>query len=189
MATNEYILNIESEGKTNRFRLKYKNGSFSSLERIYGFLPDVKHKRLMVLCPQNEMELTAMALQYSGRGVFWEKVEKDKTTHAVFIEKYDAWYFERIGIQPLIKPQDAQAVKWIKNALIKLSGTEADAIKMWDIILQSWDKQDKWYVSQTELTQIKRNLNIILKTLKYGKSTQEAERKARNVSDDYRQNL
>jgi len=189
MATNEYILNIENEGKNNRFRLKYKNGKFSSLERLYGFLPDVKHNRLMVLCPQNEEELTTLSIQYAERAIVWEKVEKDKTTHVVFIEKYCSWYVDRIGIPPLIKPQDAQAVKWIKNALIKLSGTEEEAISMWDIILQNWNQQDKWYVSQTELTQIKRNLNVILKTLKNGKSTEQAGRKAKDVSDDYRQRI
>lgn len=186
MATNEYILNIKNERDYTRFRLKYKNGSFSSVERIYGFLSDVKHGKLMQLCPQKEVELTALAEKYSERGIVWEKVEKKKTTHVVFMEKYCEWYTNRIGIQPLIKPQDAQALKWIKQALIQLSGTETEAIALWNIILHNWDKQDKWYVSQTELTQIKRNLNIVLKTFKNGKSTEQAGRQAKDVSNDYR---
>lgn len=186
--TNDYTLHILKEEKQYRFKITYKNGKFHRLERLAGYLPYKQHLHLMNIVPQTEDLISELNEQYKGR-VLYELVRKVDSIHTIFIEKYFDWYYNRFQIEPIIKPQDAQAIKFIKNALVKLSGSETEAITVWEMILHNWDNQDKWYISQTELTQIKRNLNVILKTLKYGKSTQEAGQQARNVSDDYRQNL
>lgn len=185
----EYILNILREEKTYRFKLFYKNGNFHRLERLSGFLPEKQYNSLMILVPQSECLLEGLAEHYMNRGVVYEHCFKTKSTHAQFIEAYTQWYYNRFQIEPIIKPQDAQAVKFIKDSLIKLGGSEEEAFTVWEMILNNWDKQETWYVSQTELTQIKRNLNTILKVLKHGRSTEQTVRQARNVSNDYRQNF
>lgn len=184
----DYILHILKEDKQYRFKLTYKNGKFHRLERLAGYLSYKQHIHLMNIVPQTEDLIPELAERYRG-SLLYESVKKESSLHAVFIDKYCEWYYNRFQIEPIIKPQDAQAIKFIKNALVKLSGYETEAITVWEMILNNWDNQDKWYISQTEITQIKRNLNIILKTLKHGKSTQETGKTARNVSDDYRQNL
>lgn len=184
---NEYILTITREHQNYRFKLWYKNGNFHRLERLSGFLPEKQYSALMVLVPQAERLLDGLATQYMNRGIVYEKHAKAISTHARFIDAYCQWYFNRFKIEVIIKPQDAAAIKFIKNALIKLSGSEVESLVVWQLILSNWDKQDTWYIPQTELTQIKRNLNIILKTLKHGK--QDNKTQAGNVSDDFRKSL
>ncbi|HRO75602.1 MAG TPA: hypothetical protein PLP27_05600 [Crocinitomicaceae bacterium] len=185
MAVNEYIITIASVDGTARYKVRYRNGKFSRLEHVYGELSKSRHEKLMLLCPPLEQQMPEVVIKYKTITV--HQVEKVKSTHELFIGKYCEWYEQRFGLQPIIKPMDAAALKFVKNELIKLAGTDEEAVVMWDIILLNWDKQDKWYTSQTELPQIKRNLNIILKTLKNGKSTEQTGRNAKNVSDDYRQ--
>lgn len=185
---NEYILHILKQEKTYRFKLSYKNGKFQRLERLAGHLPYKQHIHLMNIVPQSEDLISDLNEQYKGR-LLYEFVKKERSLHTQFITAYCEWYYNRFQIDPIVKPQDAQAVKFIKEALVKLSGTEEEAFAVWEMILTNWDKQDTWYLSQTELTQIKRNLNVILKTLKHGRSTEQTGRQARNVSADYRQSF
>ena len=170
------------------FIATYSAVRFQKLEWKSGKLKDGEFRFVLYAVPMHLEELSFFQKEWKDK-VNYELIETTKSLHTQFLERYHQWYYDRFQIEPIIKPQDAQAVKFIKEALVKLGGTEEEALTVWDMILNNWDKQDTWYVNQTELPQIKRNLNVILKTLKHGKSNEQTGRQARNVSTDYRQSF
>jgi hypothetical protein len=185
MATCEYSVQIDTNGYQADFKVKYINGKFKSLVKVRGKLSQIQHEKLMLLIPEEEKQLETLRKQYEGR-VKWNLPEKSKTLHQQFVDVYLTWYFGKFGIEPFLKPQDFAALKWIKETLRNMCIDDEDTAFTWEVILSNWDKQDSWYQQQTELIQIKRNFNTILKILKHGKSTEQGIRKANDVSDDYR---
>lgn len=186
MAVVEYILRIDSKGSQADFRVKYKNGRFHSIQQLRGRLTQEAHERLLVLAPQLEEVILLLQKEYNGR-VVWEKVEKEESLFQKFLFEYSTWYELKFQIQPIIKAVDGATIKWLITNISKLTDTEEETLAVWKLILDNWDQLDEWYRNQTDLLQIKKNLNIILKQLKHGKSSEQGARAANNVANDYRQ--
>jgi len=186
MATVEYILHIDSKGSKADFKLKYKNGLFHSIQQINGKLLQDQHEKLMILAPQLEPAIHVLELDYRGR-VVWEKVERELSLHQQFISEYCTWYEGKFQIRPIIKALDGATIKWLITNIGTLTTSDTETLSVWQLILNNWEQLDDWYQQQTDLLQIKKNLNIILKQLKHGKSSEQGTRAANNVANDYRQ--
>lgn len=188
MASVEYILKVDSKGSQADFKLKYKNGRFFSIQQLRGKLTQEAHERLLSLAPQLEAAILILEKEYSGR-VSWEKVEKEESLYQKFVFEYCTWYELKFNIQPLIKAADGAAIKWIITNIGKLTDSDQETFAAWKLILDNWDQLDEWYRNQTDLLQIQKNLNIILKQLKHGKSSEQSARAANNVANDFRSKL
>lgn len=185
MAVSEYILKIDSNGNKADFRLKYKNGRFNSIQQLRGQLSQHQHERLLLLAPQLEPAILILQKEFEGR-VSWEAIQKVESLFQKFIFEYNTWYELKFQIQPIIKAVDGATIKWLIANISKLADTEEETLAVWKLILDNWDQLDEWYRNQTDLLQIKKNLNIILKQLKHGKSSEQGARNANNVANDYR---
>jgi len=142
----------------------------------------------MALVPPLEQVIVLLKDQYAGR-VAYEPIEKRASTYTQFTDIYAQWYERKYNIPVIIKASDGATIKWLINTLRNLSGSEEEAVIIWQLIFDKWTQLEDWYQAQTDLLQIKKNINIILKQVKYGKSTSEKGRNAKNVADDYRQKL
>lgn len=182
----EYLIKIHTKGSDAVFRVKYKNQKFHSIQHISGKINQEQHERLLMLAPQLEQAILLLQQEYVGR-VTWEQIVKEKTTYTQFMECYAKWYEEKFMIPPIIKASDGATIKWLIVNLSRVAGDESEALAVWKLIFDNWSKLDGWYQNQTDLLQIKKNLNIILKQLKHGKSTEQGAVKADNLSNDYRQ--
>jgi hypothetical protein len=187
MATSEYLITIDSKGAVAKLKVKYLNTRFKSLELISGkFETQIQFESLLKLTPQMEQVILLLQSEFEGR-VSWEKIEKSKPSlFTAFMDEYINWYESKFEIKPIIKPIDGAALKWIVSTISQLSTTDDESKIVWQTILSNWNELESFYQSQTELPQIKRNLNIILKTLKHGKHADQARRTAESVSNDYR---
>lgn len=181
----EYTVHIDSNDHKADFKLKYKAGKFHSLELLRGKINQKQHAGLFVLCPQMEAEIATIEIELAGR-VTWVKKDKSVNLTALFVATYASWYNEKFDLLPQIRPMDAAAAKKIASIILKQAVTDNEACAVWESILNSWHKLDAWYQNQTDLVQINKNINYILKTLKHGKFTEQGARKADAVSADFR---
>ncbi len=182
----EYLLKIHTKGSEATYKIKYKNHRFHAVQHISGKVNQQQHEKLLMLAPQLEQAILILQDEYEGR-VTWEPIVKEQSTYTKFLNEYTKWYEAKFNVPVIIKASDGATIKWMISNLTKVAGSEADALVVWQLLFSKWHELDEWYQNQTDLLQIKKNLNIILKQLKHGKTSEQTNRNAHNVSDDYRQ--
>lgn len=170
---NEYLLNITNYNTV--YKLYYSKGKFKKLEHVSGKLPQLKHESLLKLAPQLEEAILILRTEYSG-AIEWVYIQK-KQSKSLFSElskEYIDWYQERFKIKPKFTGIEGNALKQIiKHLEEQCFGDEEQVKAIWNAILSKWNEQNTFYQGQIELRQINSNLNIILRTIKYGKSATE----------------
>jgi hypothetical protein len=92
-------------------------------------------------------------------------------------------------LKPKFSGVEGKSLKSIISFLRGVCSTDEEAKDIWLAILSNWDIQTEFYKNQTELRQINSNLNIILKTFKNGKQSEQKRRKADDDANDFREKV
>lgn len=102
--------------------------------------------------------------------------------YASFMEVYFEWHQQAKGIKPRISAGDGKALKSIIKYMEE-QDKEA-ALDNWKLILSNFDKLNDFLRSQTQLTQINKNLvEIIIKLKSYVQQQQPA--KAASIAERF----
>ena len=89
---------------------------------------------------------------------------------------YDGFIKQYTGLPPKIDGAQGKALKsiivYLKTvAKVKdINDSEVAVVNAFDYVFANWDKLDSFYQSQTKLTQINSNLQILLQQLRNGNS-------------------
>jgi hypothetical protein len=184
----EYIVRFHSVKAWADFKLKYKAGRFLSIEHLKGKLNQKQHESLFLVAPQLEGAILILKDNFKGR-VSWELVQKDKSLYSFFVDEYLSWYETKFNLKPKFSGVEGKSLKSIISFLQGVCSTDEEAKDIWLAILSNWDIQSEFYKNQTELRQINSNLNIILKTFKNGKQSEQKRRKADDDANDFREKV
>ena len=108
------------------------------------------------------------------RGLCKDKMElSNPTLHQKFIEVYDKFIQQKIGVGAKIDGMQGSALKSIIAYITKESKnkTEAGILASWQYILDNWYKLDNFTRLKLQLSDINHSLINIMNQLKNGKPT------------------
>lgn len=158
-----YIIQALNYGVT--LKVGYRAKKFLKLEKKKGKLTDEQVKNIGAIIPATVDQIPTYAKHYNGR-VTYELLQKEKT---VFTQFNDAWFLfheQYTGMAPKFNVVEGNALKQIIVYLTKVSGTEQEAIQVWQLVLNSWKQLDEFHQKNTDLKYINSNLNRILNNVK-----------------------
>jgi hypothetical protein len=186
---SKYQVRLMGNGATAVYHVTYKNGVFSVLKYMRGKLNQQQYQKLMYVIPTLEKVIPLLMIEYEGRIEYKLISSGEKSLFRLMLDYYSTWYLQTQGIPPKIDGVSGSHLKKIITYLTQLSTSDNEVITVWNQIFDNWNELDEFYQSQTELRQINSNLNIILTTIKNGKSNNQAQRTASNRANDYREAL
>lgn len=192
MATTNYILQIASENGSNaRFIVSYRAGKFFKLERKSGKIVDkIQWNRLMMIIPEKEQSISTINKNFDGR-VTYEKLLKEspKSLFKQLMQEFFVFYEQKTEVKPRFNGTDGNSLKMIIAHLKSICADDAEVIAVWKSLLTNWHKIEDFYAKQIELRQINSNLNILIRQVKNGFGTNQAQKAANSNAAELRKSL
>lgn len=182
-------LKIHIIKQNNDFVATYSRNKFKSLEWKNGTLTAKEFSCIMNIVPMDLKFLNAFTIEWSGK-IQYEKVvqaTKSKSLFKELLDLYHEWYYHDTGIKPKIDGVTGKHLKQLIAYLRSQANDDSEVIVVFNLILSSWNSLPEFYRNQRELRQINSNINIILNTIKNGKS--DSKTQAKHVSDAFRQSF
>lgn len=84
------------------------------------------------------------------------------------MKAYFDWHVSLVGFPPKIDGAQGKALKYIIKYLDSI--TDSKGLESWQAILSHWGSVDKFYQTQTKLTQINSNIQLIIQQIKSGQT-------------------
>lgn len=96
-----------------------------------------------------------------------------KSLYQKFMDEYDAFIKNKIGVGANVNGQEGKALKAVINYITSQSKdkTEEGILNSFKYILENWNKLDNFTRSKMRLSDINSNLTNILNTLRNGRNT------------------
>jgi hypothetical protein len=168
--TNHYKIHIKS-CNTN-LKVTYRNTRFLKLEKLTGKLTEEQVKSIGALIPPTEKDIEQHK-QNLGHLITITPIVKVKTLYTEFLDEWFAFYDEFMKIKPRFNAADGKSLKAIIKYLTEISQDEKEALQLWKIILQNWNKLDDFYKKSADLKFISSQINKILINVKGINKTNE----------------
>ena len=145
-------------------KLTYRK-KFIRLELVSGKLTGAQLSYIGKIIPPAWDDLEALRNAYGDKCTY-TPIIKEKSIYQQYV---DAWYsfYERVlEMPPRFNAADGQNLKQIISHLGRLEGTDQKGLALWQAILSSWEKLDKFHRENTDLKYINSRLNIILNNVR-----------------------
>lgn len=165
----------------------YLSNKLKRIEFATGTLSVPEYHHVTEIIPRHLTELAEFERLYNEKIIYQKVEQKSKTIFKELMDQYHSWYLKRTGIAPKIDGVSGKHLKQLITHLRKQCMDDNEVIAVFATILNHWKELPDFYQSQMELRQINSNINIILNTLKNGKS--DSKSKAQSVSNDFRKSL
>lgn len=162
--TTHYLIHSPSSGRT--LKVSYKAGKFFRLEKVSGSaITETEMEKLGSCIPPTEKEVSHYILAFPK--LQYSKVEKEQSIYQKYVSAWFSFYTHFMeGIAPKFTKADGQAINQIKAYLTQTSGSEADGLALFQMILDNWGKLDKFHQENTDLKYLNSRLNVILNGIK-----------------------
>lgn len=169
--TNHY--NIQLTKTKTDLKITYRDGKFRRLEYLRGKLDEEMMIALGKVIPVREEQVKKFIIKWTGKIDYKEIKTKPKTIYSQFLSEWYAFYKQFVGLTPKFTGADGNALKQIITYLKQLSGTDKEALILWQLILSKWSTLDKFHQKKTDLKYINSQLNIIITNVKGTNQTNE----------------
>jgi hypothetical protein len=181
---------VTFQKSTAKLLLTYSNGHLKRIEIKSGSMLDEHWEALTKVLPQMQKDLPDFIAKYEGKVQYTPIGETDKQSiYQRFMSSYFLFHNEYVGISPKITAIEGKALKEIVSYLCDQSATEDEALAVWQVLLNSWDKLEEFYQKQHQLRQINSNLPNLLVNIKYGKKGTTAHNSATRAASGAREKL
>ena len=147
------------------FKLTYRGKRFTKLERIKGVLSDSALAHLGRIIPPTVADVPKWEQRYKDSLTITE-VTKSKTPFRKYSDAWFQFYEQRTGIAPKFTGADTNHLKQIIAYLSKITGSDDEALQLWQAILHNWKHLDEFHQKNTDIKYINSSLNKILHALK-----------------------
>ena len=84
-------------------------------------------------------------------------------------ESWFLFYENKLGVKPSLSGAEAKALKTIRKYLSQMPGDnepDENGLQAWQQILDTWQCQDAWMITQLDLKVISSKINVILANIK-----------------------
>ena len=174
--TKHYKIQLQKVQAT--LKLTYRGGKFYRIEKNKGRLSNDVIKHLGKIIPPTENDIEAFSKIFPE--VTYEAIKKEKTEFSIFNDAWFAFYEKRTGVPPKFNGADANHLKQIISYLKEISGSQKEALEVWQMILYNWKHLDEFHQKNTDLKYINSSLNKIITNVK-----SISKNGSKGVSDDY----
>ncbi|KAB8151772.1 hypothetical protein EZY14_016390 [Kordia sp. TARA_039_SRF] len=146
-------------------KLSYKGEHLFRIELKKGSLQKFSLEKALPTIPIKLSEIQLYINRWDGK-VSYEKIVKDQTLHQKFSSVWFEFYFNQTGNYPKFTGVDGNHLKQIIKYLKQESGTEQEALDLWQTMLNNWGKLEKFYRENIDLKIINSKFNLILNNVK-----------------------
>lgn len=164
-------------------KVTYRGKSFSMLERLKGSINDKTLKEIGRIIPPKVDNVDTWQAHFKD-SLTITPIDKKKTPFSKFNDAWFAFYEARTNVPPKFNGADANHLKQIIAYLKKITGTETEALELWEGILHNWKHLDEFHQKNTDLKYINSSLNKIITNVK-----QISKTGSKGVNDDYLRNI
>ncbi len=166
--TNHY--NIQLIATKTDLKVSYRDTKFRKLEHLRGKLDQDTMDKLGRIIPVSELNFAHFMIKYKGIISYLPIESKPKSLYSQFLEEWHRFYNQYMGIAPKFTGADGNALKQIISYLVKIAGSEQEAITLWQLLLSKWNTLNKFHQQNTDLKYINSQLNKILQNVKENNS-------------------
>ena len=164
------------------FKVTYSiKGDFKKIEIVKGKLENKQVYQLGAIIPPNVDHIPMFRANYPN--IQYVEEVKAKSLYTLFVEEWNAFYFNLNGYAPKFTAVEGKCLKDIIKYLTTISGSEEEILSTWQVLLNSWNRLDEFHQKNTDLKYINGNLNRILDNVKRGSGNQP------KYSDDFKRKL
>lgn len=175
--TTHYTIYREKDGI--KFKASYRGGRFFRVEILRGKLNEKGMAHFGSIIPPKESEMDRYRSEFAKHFIY-TAITKKKSTYTQFTDAWFSFYDNYKEIAPKFAKKDGHALKSIITYLTKVSGSEPEALELWQVILGNWKQLDEFHQKNTDLTYIEGQMNKIISNVKRISKTGTG-----GVSDDY----
>lgn len=145
-----------------KLKLSYRGGKLFRVEKIRGHLYDDQWGKIGAILPPEEKAIGDFSVRFKGK-VLYQHLVHEKSLYNQFLDAWLSFYEEKEGWNPIHNAVEGKHMNSIIRSLIGMcGGDEGEALAIWQVILENWDKMDAFYRNNADLKFINSQLNKIL---------------------------